>query len=107
MFFVNDNYPTMQLSQPAKSVYTGVDRRCERRRRTLKGAFLEFNNGYSTFECVLRDMTSHGARVSMGHTTGVPTRFKLTITGEQTPIEAIVRWRTPRDMGLGFLLRGD
>lgn len=107
MFFTSDNQSSMQLSHGAKSAYAGDERRGEHRRRILKGALLQFNNGFGSLECVLRDLSSDGARISMAQTTGVPTRFKLAIAGEKTPIETIVRWRTPRDMGLGFLLRGD
>jgi PilZ domain len=107
MFFNSDNQQSMQLSHGTKSDYHGDERRGEHRRRILKGALLQFNNGFGSLECVLRDLSSDGARISMAQTTGVPTRFKLSIAGEKTPIEAIIRWRTPRDMGLGFLLRGD
>jgi hypothetical protein len=107
MFFTTDNQQPMQLSHGAKGNYHGDERRGEHRRRILKGALLQFNNGFGSLECVLRDLSSDGARISMAQTTGVPTRFKLAIAGEKTPIEAIIRWRTPRDMGLGLLLRGD
>ena len=107
MFFHSDNQPSMQLSHGPKTGYHGDERRAEHRRRILQGALLQFNNGFGSLECVLRDLSSDGARISMAQTTGVPTRFKLAIAGETTPIETIVRWRTPRDMGLGFLLRGD
>jgi hypothetical protein len=95
------------LSRNTKVDYTGEDRRGERRRRMLKGATLQFNSGCSTFECVLRDITSGGARISMGDTTGVPARFLLTIADDQIQFEAIVRWRTQRDIGLGILRRAD
>ncbi|MGB8817034.1 MAG: PilZ domain-containing protein [Rhizobiaceae bacterium] len=107
MFFASDNQTSMQLSHTETTGYAGEERRGEHRRRILKGAVLQFNNGFGSLECVLRNLSSDGARVSMAQTTGVPTRFKLAIAGEKTPIEAIVRWRNARDMGLGFLLCGD
>lgn len=107
MHFTNDTQATMQLSHTAKAAYTGDERRNEHRRRILKGGLVEFNNGFGSLECVLRDMNSNGARLSMGQTAGIPSRFRLNIAGERTPIEALVRWRTQRDLGLTFLLRGD
>jgi hypothetical protein len=107
MFFVSDSQSTMPLSHNAKTSYAGDERRGEHRRRILKGALLQFNNGFGSLECVLRDLSSDGARISMGQTAGVPTRFKLAIAGEKTTIEAVVRWRNLRDMGLGFLMHGD
>lgn len=107
MYFTSDSQASVQLSHSNKGEYKGEERRTEHRRRILKGALVQFNNGFGSLECVLRDMSSNGARVSMGQTAGIPTRFRLSIAGEQTPIEAIIRWRTPRDIGLGFLLRAD
>lgn len=107
MYFTSDSQASVQLSHSVKADYNGDERRTEHRRRILKGALVQFNNGFGSLECVLRDMNSNGARVSMGQTAGIPSRFRLSIAGERTPIEAIVRWRTPRDLGLSFLLRAD
>ena len=38
-----------------------AERRAALRRRVLKGATVSFNNGYSSFECVVRNQ-SEGAR---------------------------------------------
>lgn len=97
----------MYLSHSAKADYEGDERRTERRRRILKSALVQFNNGFGSLECVLRDLNSNGAKVSMGQTAGIPNRFRLSIAGERTPIEALIRWRTPRDMGVSFLMRAD
>ena len=102
-----DNQEKTSLSSSTKVQYNGVERRGEHRRRILKGASVKFNNGFGNLECVLRDMTSNGARISMGHTSGMPSRVQLQVTGEKTPIEALVHWRTSRDFGVSFLLRGE
>jgi PilZ domain len=94
---------SMQLSHSAKADYQGDERRVERRRRILKSALVQFNNGFGSLECVLRDMNANGAKVSMGQTAGIPNRFRLSVAGERTPIEAVIRWRTPRDIGVSFL----
>jgi hypothetical protein len=107
MFFKGDTDEPIGLTRRDKTDYAGDERRSERRHRTLKGALLNFNNGFGNLECVLRDMNSNGARISMGHTEGIPTRFTLKVSGEKKPVEALVRWRTPRDVGLSFLLRAD
>ena len=36
------------------------ERRAEIRRRVLKGATVSFNNGYSSFECVVRNQSQRG-----------------------------------------------
>ena len=107
MLFSTANEPAVHLSSAAQSDFRGDERRNEHRRRILKGAVLKFNNGFGNLECVIRNLTSNGARVSMGQTNGIPTRLQVQISGERTPIEAMVRWRTPRDIGLSFLLRAE
>ncbi len=85
--------------------FRGVEKRGEQRRKMLKGATLHFNKGFSSLECVVRDISASGARIQMGETVGVPTRFVLSIAGEDTRIEASVRWRGARNIGLTLLLR--
>ena len=85
--------------------YNGVEKRAEHRRRVLKGGTLHFNKGYSSLECIIRDLSSNGARVQMGETFGVPSRFTISISGEDTRIEAAIRWRNSRYIGLSLLLR--
>lgn len=107
MRFSSNAEPAMQLSSAAQGEFKGNERRNEHRRRILKGATIKFNNGFGNLECVIRNLTSNGARVSMGQTNGIPSRLQLHISGERTPVEALVRWRSPRDIGLSFLLRAE
>lgn len=107
MLFSSNLEPSIHLASAAQTKHEGVERRNEHRRRILKGAILKFNNGFGNLECVIRNLTSSGARVSMGQTNGIPSRLQIHISGERTPIEALVRWRTQRDIGLSFLLRAE
>jgi hypothetical protein len=107
MFFSNTAEPTVSLSSNSTLGYDGAERRTEHRRRILKGAVIKFNNGFGNLECVLRNLTSKGARISMAQTGGIPTQLQIHIAGERAPIEAVVQWRTSRDIGLSFLLRAD
>ena len=85
--------------------FDGAERRSDQRHRVLKGGTLHFNKGYSSLECVVRDLSATGARIQMGETFGVPSRFTMSISGETTRIEASLRWRNARNIGLTFLLR--
>ncbi|MGL4491136.1 MAG: PilZ domain-containing protein [Rhizobiaceae bacterium] len=107
MLFTNSAEPTISLSSAAATGFDGDERRTEHRRRILKGAVIKFNNGFGNLECVLRNLTSAGARISMGQTAGIPSRLQIHIAGERTPIDAAVQWRTPRDIGLSFLLKSE
>ena len=91
----------------ATNGFDGAERRASQRHRALKGGTLHFNKGYSSLECVIRDMSATGARIQMGETFGVPSRFMLSISGESTRVEASLRWRNARNIGLSFLLRSN
>lgn len=79
-----------------------ADRRGETRRRVLKGARLAFNKGYGAMECVVRNQSERGARLVLGDTMGVPSRFDLEISGEGDLRPATVRWRTGEAVGIAF-----
>ena len=79
-----------------------ADRRCETRHRVFKGGRLSFNKGYGALECVVRNLSDHGARLALGETTAVPNAFSLQISGEDVVRPAIVLWRSPSAVGLAF-----
>lgn len=79
-----------------------ADRRGETRRRVLKGARLGFNEGYGAMECVVRNQSERGARLVLGDTMGVPSRFELAVAGESEPRSARVCWRTGEAVGIRF-----
>ena len=75
------------------------DRRSEIRRRVLKGATVSFNSGYSSFECVVRNQSARGARLSFAETFALPKTFWLFIAGER-PVKAEVRWSSMTAVGV-------
>ncbi len=79
-----------------------ADRRASARRRVFKGGRLSFNRGYGALECVVRNLSDNGARLSFGETSAVPPRFGLTIMGEEEARQATLRWRTAREVGVAF-----
>jgi hypothetical protein len=78
------------------------DRRGAERRRVLKGAKLIFNKGYGAFECVARNVSESGARLTLGETSAVPSQFDLLISGDDLVRRATVRWRTMTALGVSF-----
>ncbi|MGE0499315.1 MAG: PilZ domain-containing protein [Rhizobiaceae bacterium] len=77
------------------------DRRGVHRQRVFKGARLSFNKGYGALECVMRDLTRSGARLSFGETSAVPQEFNL-LVGDDAVRQALVRWRTLTQVGVEF-----
>jgi hypothetical protein len=93
----------MTPTKTEPSIVTGtVDRRSERRRRSLKGARLFFNHGYGAFECLVRNQSGRGAKLVFGDAAAVPGQFELLIAGEPEPKHAQVRWRSAGEIGILF-----
>ncbi len=78
------------------------NRRSERRARTLKRGRVVFNAGYGTFECVVKDMSSSGARLQFGDALGVPQHFELIIDSDKIRKACTVRWRHNGMVGVSF-----
>lgn len=78
------------------------ERRIAPRQRVLKGATLSFNKGYGAFECIVRNISSSGAKLSLGETFGLPGEFRLAISGEDGSRVARVVWRKANEMGVAF-----
>ena len=83
------------------------DRREETRRRVLKGGALRFNKGYCALECVVRNLSDHGAKLGFGETSAVPPHFDLTISGEDRARRAHVRWRNLTEIGVELTEKED
>jgi hypothetical protein len=79
-----------------------AERRSQRRHRVLKGAIIRFNKGYGAFECVVRNLSENGAKLTFGETSAIPAAFELKIAGDERMREAHVRWRSPDSIGVSF-----
>jgi hypothetical protein len=84
-------------------VHRYENRRAERRQRVLKRGILVTNNGFSTVDCVIRDLSAHGARVAVEAEYKAPPQFSLLVveTGNRLPAER--RWQKGKEIGLRFL----
>ncbi|MCJ2017641.1 MULTISPECIES: PilZ domain-containing protein [unclassified Methylobacterium] len=78
----------------------------EHRRETRQRVFLKgrivFNNGSSSFDCLVRDMSSSGARLVMSETTTLPEVFDLYIPQKDRTYRATLRWRREDGIGVTF-----
>ena len=80
----------------------GLERRRERRSRTVLGARAVFNERFSTMDCRVRDISASGAQLRFGGPPLVPRWFELLLVerGERRRVERI--WTSGRDMGVAF-----
>jgi hypothetical protein len=78
----------------------------EHRRETRQRVFLKgritFNNGASSIDCLVRDMSSSGARLVLSETTVLPEVFDLYIAQKDRTYRATLRWRREDGVGVVF-----
>ncbi|HEU5016406.1 MAG TPA: PilZ domain-containing protein [Pseudolabrys sp.] len=78
------------------------ERRKLERQRTFLGAVILSNERASTMECVVRNLSSKGARLSFYETQTIPARFELAINRKKSTHYARIAWRGPTEAGLAF-----
>lgn len=79
-----------------------ADRRGKPRQKCLRGAVASFNKGSSVFECVARNVSDSGARLSFGETFALPAEFDLVIAPDPQKRHARVAWRTMTMVGVTY-----
>ncbi|MET7241807.1 PilZ domain-containing protein [Methylobacterium sp. EM32] len=76
-------------------------RRETRLRTFLKGRIV-FNNGNSTMDCLVRDISASGARLVLSQTATLPDGFDLVIPAKDRTHKATLRWRRADSIGVTF-----
>lgn len=79
-----------------------LERRQERRRRTYLGGSVAFNNRWSTMECLVRDMSPHGARLEFRDPAFLPDDLDLIIPARGHSRRVRVVWRDRYAVGVCF-----
>ncbi len=78
------------------------ERRASARHRTLKGARIVFNDGFSTFDCKVRNMSEAGAKLVVAGIVGIPQRFDLAMDdGRRFACE--MAWHRDGEIGVRFV----
>lgn len=77
------------------------ERRTTPRHRVLKGGRIVINDGFSTFQCTVRNFSEAGARLRVASIIGIPDTFELIMDdGRQFACAAI--WKTEFELGVRF-----
>jgi hypothetical protein len=76
--------------------------RSAQRQRVLKGGRIVFNNGRSTIDCTVRNMSTEGAKLAVVSVVGIPQTFSLVIWSE-APRPCRVVWRGADALGVDFV----
>lgn len=76
------------------------ERRSGERSRAVKGAVIRSDKGL--LECVVRNLSSKGARLSFADVSAVPAKFQIKIGTEGGWRSATARWRRGSEVGVSF-----
>ncbi|MBV9078187.1 MAG: PilZ domain-containing protein [Methylobacteriaceae bacterium] len=76
-------------------------RSAERTRTFLRGR-IEYNGGQSSFDCLVRDLSEHGARVVVSEAVTLPETFRLHIPKNDRSETVHVKWRRGESVGVSF-----
>ncbi|MEN3791710.1 PilZ domain-containing protein [Fulvimarina sp. MAC3] len=79
----------------------GSERRIAPRQRVLKRARVIFNNGFSTLDCVVRNVSATGALLTLAEAVHVPREFQIKI-GEDAVRPARLIYRRTMFAGIRF-----
>ena len=78
------------------------ERRTSPRSRVLKSAKLVLGTT-SVIDCVVRNVTSHGARIKIANTVDLPEPFGLTFDGGRSVRPCRIVWRSVTETGVEFI----
>lgn len=79
-----------------------MEQREQPRLRVLLKGRIQFNNGSSSIDCLVRDMSPTGARLMLSETATLPERFDLYIPQKERTYRATLRWRREDGIGVTF-----
>ena len=78
------------------------ERRGNPRTRALKAGRIILPGGFSTFDCMIRNLSPVGAKIVMESTLSIPDSFTLRFE-DGSDHECHVRWRKPGELGIRFV----
>ncbi len=76
-------------------------RRTERVKAFLKAQIL-YNNRMTTIDCIVRNLSSEGAKIALSNSVSVPSEFDLYIPLKARTYHARMIWRDATSMGVQF-----
>lgn len=79
-----------------------AEHRSETRQRVfLKGRII-FNNGASSMDCLVRELSASGARLALSESSTLPEMFDLYIPQKDRTYRSALRWRRAGSVGITF-----
>jgi len=81
------------------------EQRSSPRQRMLKSAHVVFNDGHSTINCVVRNLSETGAKLKVADVIGIPQRFDLALPGTERRACRVI-WHSATELGVTFVEQG-
>jgi hypothetical protein len=78
-----------------------IEKRVAPRQRVLKGGTLAFGGG-GGIDCMVRNISSGGARIDIANPVGVPQSFTLVIQTDQFMRRCHAVWSSDKRIGVAF-----
>ena len=88
------------MSQPAPTL--DPNQRVAPRIRTLIAAKISFNNGQSTLDCLIRNLSDTGAKLIVSAAIPLPDSFDLLIPQKSVTRRVRIVWRRREEIGVRF-----
>jgi len=79
-----------------------TEQRISVRKRTFLKGRIVFNNGSSSMDCLVRDLSEEGARLELSETMTLPEVFDLYIAQKDATFRATLCWRRHESIGVTF-----
>jgi hypothetical protein len=78
------------------------EKRNATRQKAFTAAHVHFNRGNSTYEALVRNVSSTGARLKFGDVIELPAEFELRVGKDGSYQKAHVAWRHGFEIGVAF-----
>jgi PilZ domain len=79
------------------------DRRRTARNRTLFAGSVAFHPSMPTTDCLVRNLSPAGAKITFAGAAAVPDKFDLTLDRDERTFQARMIWRSAKEAGVVFL----
>jgi len=79
-----------------------AERRHAARQKSFLRGCIYFNNRRTAIDCLIRDISEHGARLRFSDSISIPDSFELHIPQKNQTLRAVARWRHGMDVGVVF-----
>jgi hypothetical protein len=79
-----------------------TERRGPLRHKTFIKGRIYFNNGLSTMDCIVRDVSETGSRIEVSEGIALPDAFEIYLPNKDEHFRAKVEWRKGDNLGISW-----